>query len=59
MAWEQDISEALQEVQDVAVRFDIQQSLSNTQKTTAKTNIGISSSATSISGDDYEIVLNY
>jgi hypothetical protein len=57
MSWEQDISEQLQEVQDVAVRFDIPQDLDNTEKARAKSNIGIGSTATLISGEDYKITL--
>jgi hypothetical protein len=57
MSWEQDISEKLQEVQDVAVRFDIPQDLNNTEKTTARTNIGIGATATLNGGDDYKITL--
>jgi hypothetical protein len=57
MSWEQDISEQLQEVQDVAVRFDIPQELDNTEKATARSNIGIGATATLISGDDYKITI--
>ena len=59
MSWEQDITRQLQEVQDIAVRFDIQQELTPTQKTTARNNIDIKSTATNISGSDFNIVLNY
>jgi hypothetical protein len=57
MSWEQDISEQLQEVQDVAVRFDIPQELDNTEKARARSNIGIGATATLISGDDYKITI--
>lgn len=57
MSWEQDISEQLQEVQDVAVRFDIPQDLDNTEKARARSNIGFASAATLISGDDYKITV--
>ncbi|MBQ1791867.1 MAG: hypothetical protein II008_16945 [Oscillospiraceae bacterium] len=58
MAWEQDISEQLQEVQDTAVRFDIPQDLTNAQKARAKSNIDITgASVTLISGNDYKINL--
>lgn len=56
MSWEQEISEELQEVQDVAVRFDIPQELTSTQKTTARTNIDYGATASNISGDDYKII---
>ena len=58
-SWEQEITEELQEVQDIAVRFDIPQQLTGTQKTTAKANIGIGSSVTNVAVDDYKISLNY
>lgn len=57
MSWEQDITEQLQEVQDVAVRFDIPQELTSTEQTRARTNIDIGASAVQISGDDYKITL--
>jgi hypothetical protein len=57
MSWEQDISEQLQEVQDVAVRFDIPQELDNTEKARARSNIGIGATSTLISGDDYKITI--
>jgi hypothetical protein len=57
MSWEQDIAEQLQEVQDVAVRFDIPQELDNTEKARARSNIGIGATATLISGDDYKITI--
>jgi hypothetical protein len=58
-SWEQEITEELQAVQDVAVRFDIPQQLTTIQKSTAKGNISIGSSASIISDDDYKITLNY
>lgn len=57
MSWEQDITEQLQEVQDVAVRFDIPQELDNTEKARARSNIGIGATATMISDDDYKITI--
>ena len=54
--WEQEISQELEELGNAAVRFDIQQELTNTEKTTARTNIGINSSATLISNDDYKLI---
>lgn len=55
MSWEQEISELLQEAQEMAVRFDIQQQLTSTEKARAKANIDISASASQISGNDYKI----
>lgn len=59
MSWEQQITEALQEVQSIAVRFDVQQELTTTQQSRARNNIGVGSTATNVSGDDYNITLNY
>ena len=59
MTWEQEISEELQEASDSVVRFDIAQNIPASHKATAIENVGISASATNISGDDYIIVLNY
>ena len=58
-SWEQEITEKLQEVQSIAVRFDIQQELTTTQKETARRNISIGSSAANISDDDYRIEATY
>lgn len=57
MSWEQEISEKLQEVQDIAVRFDIQQELTNSEKAMAKDNIDIGASSVLISGNNYKITL--
>ena len=57
MSWEQDVTEQLQEVQSIAVRFDIQQELTSAEKATAKSNIDIGASVTQVSGDDYKITL--
>ena len=54
-SWEQEIVEELQEVQSVAVRFDIPQELTETQKLTARTNIDYVGTTEQISGDDYRI----
>lgn len=59
MSWEQEISEQLQEVQNVAVRFDISQVLTGEQKSTALNNIDIKTTATNISGNDYQITFLY
>lgn len=58
-SWEQEITELLQEAQDIAVRFDIEQKLTNNQKQTSRTNIGITASATVIADDDYQISFDY
>lgn len=57
MSWEQEITEQLQEVSDMAVRFDIQQDLTSAEKSQAKSNVGIGATATQISGNDYKITL--
>lgn len=56
MSWEQEISAQLQEAQ-IAVRFDIQQQLTDTEKATARNNISIGATATLISGNDYKITI--
>ena len=58
MPWEQEIAKELQDVQ-IAVRFDIEQILTDAEKNTARNNIDLKSTATNISDDDYSIVLNY
>ena len=55
MSWEQNIIQQLENLENAAVRFDIQQDLSTAQKTTAKANVGISASATQIEGNDYKL----
>ena len=57
MSWEQDVSQLLQDLEDAAVRFDIEQDLNSTEKQTAKTNISFGATATQITGDDYKIVM--
>lgn len=58
MAWEQDITQQLQQAQNTAVRYDAPQPLTDTEKARAKSNIGITgASATLISGNDYKINL--
>ena len=57
MSWEQDISQKLTELEGAAVRFDVTQNLTRTQKNTAKLNIGFSgASATQIEDQDYEVI---
>jgi hypothetical protein len=57
--WEQEITELLQEAQDIAVRFDIEQDLTSTQESKARNNIGITTTANNISCDDYKIIFGY
>lgn len=57
MSWEQDISQLLQDLEEAAVRFDIEQDLNSTEKQTARTNISFGATATQITGDDYKIVM--
>ena len=54
--WTSIINTAIATVQGNSVRFDTSQSLTNTQKAQAKSNIGAVYSAVQISGDDYKIV---
>ena len=58
MSWEQDISQLLQTLETAAVRFDIDQELNSTQKTTARSNIGFNETAAQIEGTDYKIIFN-
>ena len=58
-SWEQEITQQLQAAQEVAVRFDIPQELTDAQKQTARTNISVTATATNTSGDDYKITMNY
>lgn len=57
MSWEQDISQLLQDLEDAAVRFDIDQDLNSTEKQTARANIGFGASATQVEGNDYKITM--
>lgn len=59
MSWEQEISNKLQEAQNIAVRFDVEQYLTDTQKSTARNNIATTTTATNVSGNDYKITFNY
>lgn len=58
-SWQEEITELLQEAQDIAVRFDMEQNLTDTQKSTARNNIGITSTATNIQDDEYRITIGY
>jgi hypothetical protein len=59
MSWEQEISNKLQEAQSIAVRFDVEQYLTDAQKNTARNNIATTATATNVSGNDYKITFNY
>ena len=58
MGWEQDITELLDDLQSISVRYDIEQELTTTEKTRARNNISVGATATIISGDDYKIILH-
>lgn len=58
-SWQQEITSLLQEAQSIAVRSDIKQELTETEKETARANIGITSSATVISDDDFSINIDW
>ena len=58
MSWEQQISQLLEQLQNMTVRFDIVQQLTEAQKNQAKSNMDIGSSFTSLGGGDYRITLN-
>lgn len=55
--WEQEISELLQELQEISVRYDIEQELTDAEKARARSNISIGATATQVSGDDYKITI--
>ena len=57
MSWEQDISQLLQTLEKAAVRFDIEQDLTETQQEIAKANISYGASTSQIEGNDYKITL--
>lgn len=57
MSWEHEIIEKIDELENAVVRFDVNQQLSETEKLTAKTNIGFHATSTQVSGDNYKIVL--
>lgn len=58
MSWEQDISQEIETLEQAAVRFDTEQNLTNTEKNTAKTNIGfIGATATQIDNNNYRITM--
>lgn len=55
MGWEQDISEKLQELQSIAVRFDVGQELTATEQARARSNISIGATATDEGQGNYKI----
>jgi hypothetical protein len=57
MSWEQDITQLLQEAQEMAVRFDIEQNLTQQQEETARTNIGYVITTTLIEKNKYKVNL--
>lgn len=57
MGWEEEIAAMLQEVSSETVRFDVEQFLTQTQKSTAKSNVGVGATATFIEDNDYKLEL--
>lgn len=57
MSWEQDLSILLQQLESMTVRFDIPQELNDTEKARAKSNMGITATATKLTGNDYKITI--
>ena len=58
MAWQDDISALLQEAQDISVRFDIEQQLTEQEKAQARNNIGFAVTSTNLEKHDYKITFN-
>lgn len=58
-SWTQEIAELLQEAQRIAVQYNIEQTLTETEKQRARNNIDIKATATNVSGNDYKITFNY
>lgn len=58
MSWEQDIVQDLDELENAALRFDVEQNLTNTEKNTARSNIGFGTSVALIEGDNYKITFS-
>lgn len=56
--WEQAIAEKLQELNSIAVRFDIEQELTDAEKARARNNISAGATATQVSGDNYKITIS-
>lgn len=58
MSWQQDITDQLNDVGSISVRFDIEQDLTAAEKARAKGNIdALQVSTQQISGDDYKIII--
>lgn len=55
MGWEQDISEKLQQLQSVPVRFDIVQEPTAAEQARARANISIGATATDEGQNNYKI----
>ena len=55
MAWEQDISQLVESLEEAAVRFDIAQGLTGAEKATARDNIGFETTVTLIEDNDHRI----
>lgn len=59
MSWEVDITEALHDLENCGVRYDVSQSTTSTQRNRAKNNIGFESpTATQIENNDYRITMS-
>ena len=57
--WEHDIAELLQEAQSIAVLYNSEQMLTDAEQQRARNNIDIKATVTNVSGNDYQITLNY
>ena len=58
MSWEEEITQKLLELDNTPiVRVDKQQEITQAQKLIAGANLGITASATLISGDEYKITM--
>ena len=56
MSWQQDITDQLNAVGDISVRFDVEQDLTETEKARARNNIDIPrASVVNVRGDKYKI----
>lgn len=57
-AWENQIMQKLKELNECCVRFDVDQTLNNTQKGTAQTNIGFTGASVEVISDsDYKVIV--
>lgn len=58
MSWQDDITEQLQEAQDMFVSYAEQQYLTNAEKARAKSNIDITDATVDlVSGSDYKLIV--